>query len=150
MNVQITMTQDLLSAKLAAHVKSWADARPTATIAVSTGARARTAEKNALIAHVQAAYHRNPFYFDRAMLKEIKARLRMKAETGRGLYQEIGKIMLDGVRAHAANEQNMRGHFRKLTAAYAAIKARKYGSMPILRATGELINTLNVVIRSGA
>ncbi len=122
----------------------------TVTIGVVPGGR-RGAAKNALIAQVQKAQQRDPWYLDKDAMTAIRFLLRgaggENADLG-AILRQIGSLMVDATRRNIENQRGPGGAtFRELTARYAAFKRRKYGfTHPILKATSDLIDGLKAVI----
>ena len=138
---------DKMSAIIAGKVR----AVGTVEFDVIPGGR-RGPQLNALIAHVQQARERNPWY----LAKESKEAIRF---TARGLasldyntvsqsIRTIGTLLLDAVRVNVENQRNADGTtFRELTARYAAFKRRKHGFIhSILKATNDLLGGLRVAV----
>lgn len=123
----------------------------TTEIGVIAGGR-RGAAKNALIAQVQAARKRNPWYLDKDAMTAIRFIARGLASEEPGTVasalKQIGALMVDGVRRNIENQKGPGGAtFAELTARYAAFKRRKVGFIhPILRLTGDLMDNLKAVI----
>lgn len=121
------------------------------TIAIATGG-ARGAEKNALIARAQANRQRDPFYLPTEALAKIQALAQTMfglARDARGPVLElIGTVMLATIQSNVDGQRNPGGQpFTPLTVAYAKRKQHRFGFVvPILRATGDLIKGLRVVI----
>jgi hypothetical protein len=119
---------------------------------VAGGARGRA--KNTLIAKVQAAYQRNPFYFSKSTLghivKAVPALFSAAAGARRGTVDFVKQIILAGVLENAGAQKNKGGgRFTPLTLAYARRKAAKWGAKPILSATGDLLGGLKVIVTKG-
>jgi hypothetical protein len=118
-------------------------------VAVVPGGKRGTA-KNALIARVQAAMQRNPWYLDKDTMTMIRFLARGLTDEMRApeALKRIGDLMVDAVRKNIEAQRGPGGKtFRELTAAYAAFKRRKNGFIsPILRATGDLLDNLKAVI----
>lgn len=122
-----------------------------ASVSIVAGG-SRGQDKNTLIAKVQAAVKRNPFYIS----KETREVLRFVARgltsrdynTRRRALDEMGQALLIGVYQNVERQRNPDGTaFKALTAAYAAYKRRKFGFViPVLRATGDLLGGLKVLI----
>lgn len=122
----------------------------TVTIGVATGGR-RGAEKNAMIARVQAGLKRNPWYVDKDTLTAIRFLLRgVSGENADvpSILKQIGDVMVNAVRLHVEQMRNSNGStFAELSARYAAFKRRKYGFIhPILKASNDLLGGLKAVI----
>lgn len=123
----------------------------TVEIGVVPGGRRGTV-KNALIARIQAAMQRNPWYLDKDTMTAIRFLARGLATSDEGrvgdVLKQIGGLMVDAVRKNIERQQGPGGKtFRELTIAYAAFKRRKFGHItPILRATGDLMDNLKAVI----
>jgi len=121
----------------------------TVTIGVVAGGR-RGSAKNALIAQVQAARQRNPWYLDKDTMTAIRFVLRgaggENADLG-AIFRQIGSLMVDSVRRNIGAMRNANGStFAELSARYANFKRRKYGFIhPILRMTGDLMDGLKAV-----
>ena len=126
----------------------------TVTIGIVPGGR-RGAEKNAMIAHVQAGLKRNPWYIDKDTLTAIRFLVRGMASadpaTVSAALKQTGDIMINAVRSHVEQMRNSNGStFAELTARYAAFKRRKFGFIhPILRASNDLLGGLKAVITRG-
>lgn len=123
----------------------------TVEIAVVPGGK-RGSATNALIAHVQAARQRNPWYLDKDALTAIRFVARGLASEESGVavnaLKQIGALMVENVRRNIEAQRGPNGQtFRELTARYAAFKRRRVGFIhPILRATGDLIDGLKAVV----
>lgn len=123
----------------------------TTEIGVVAGGR-RGAAKNALIAQVQAARQRNPWYIDKDAMTAIRFIARGLASEDSGVVanalKQIGALLVEGVRRNIENQKGPGGAtFAELTARYAAFKRRKVGFIhPILRLTGDLMDNLKAVI----
>lgn len=124
-------------------------------IGVAPGGRVRSPEKNALIARVQSALQRNPWYLDKDTMTALRFVARGVASEDVGTVMaaigRLGSLMVDAVRKNIGNQRNASGStFAELTARYAAFKRRKYGFIhPILRATGDLMDNLKAVVIKG-
>lgn len=137
-----------LSQQIAARIQ--AQAGQDVTIAVTTGG-ARGAEKNALIARVQAAHGRNLAYINSRAMQLIRAAipgLFQGAAAARRTAEAIGNAMLISIQENVAAQRNPDGSaFRPLSPNYAAAKRRKFGFVvPVLRASGDLLGGLKVRI----
>lgn len=122
-------------------------------IAVVTGGT-RGASKNALIARVQSAYGRNPFYLNAKTLQVIRAAARGlfgAAGTAKRTSDSIGAAMLVSINENVGKQQNPDGgKFAELTTGYARRKQAKWGFVkPILRASGDLLGGLRVRVTRG-
>lgn len=123
-------------------------------IAVVTGGT-RGATKNALIAKVQAARLRNPFYLNGKALALIKAAAPALFSIGSNAKlaaEAIGNAMLISIQENVSAQKNPDGGtFTGLTTGYARRKQAKWGFVrPVLRASGDLLGGLLVrVTRSG-
>lgn len=115
-------------------------------------AGARGQPKNTLIARVQQAMQRDPFYLDEQAKEAIRFALRglMAAQYSvrKRALEITGEIMLLAIdRAFGAQRNPGGGSFRPLTPAYANAKRRKFGFVtPVLRASGDLLDNLRVRI----
>lgn len=123
---------------------------PTHTINVVAGG-ARGVDKNTLIADVQAGRRRNPWYLSAEAKEALRFVFRpMWADPAKTMsqLQKAGQVILDAIRLNVARQKNKSGSgFQALTPNYAAYKRRKFGFVtPILRATGDLLDGLRVVI----
>jgi hypothetical protein len=113
---------------------------------IPDGKRGTTA--NAMIAHVQAAMQRDPFYLD----EQAKEALRFPAaglaaaqrSTVRRNLELIVELLINAIRRNVEKQRNPSGApFRSLTAAYAKEKRQRFGFVvPILRASGDLLDGL--------
>ncbi len=123
----------------------------TVEIGVVAGGR-RGPEKNSLIARVQAAMKRNPWFIDKDTMQAIRFVARgftsEDASVVASAFKQIGTLLVDGVRQHIGQMKNANGStFTELTTRYAAFKRRKHGFIhPVLRATGDLMDGLRAVI----
>ena len=123
----------------------------TVTIGVVPGGR-RGADKNAMIARVQANLQRDPWYLDKDTMSAIRFLVRGAASSAPSVLapslKQIGDIMINAVRAHVEQMKNSNGStFKELTARYAAFKRRKFGFIhPVLRASNDLLGGLKAVI----
>ena len=122
----------------------------TVQIGVVAGGR-RGPAKNALIAQVQAARQRNPWYLDKDATTAIRFLVRGLAGEDvdqMSVFRQIGGLMVEAVKRNIENQRGPSGAtFRELSARYAAFKRRKYGFIaPILKATGDLIDGLKAVV----
>lgn len=122
-----------------------------ASVSVVAGG-SRGAEKNTLIAKVQAKQLRDPFYVDepgKESLRFVLSGLTAAAYSTRKRALDLaGEIMLNGIGRNVERQQNPGGQsFKELTEKYARAKQRKFGYVvPILKATGDLLGGLRVVI----
>jgi hypothetical protein len=119
-----------------------------ATVDVVAGG-SRGGSKNAMIAAVQKAHARNPFYFDPDTRAVIRDRVHEAMQRDGGLTRDdlnaIGRLMVTGIESHFEAQRNPGGStFRELTEEYAKAKRKKFGDKPILEATGELRNSMGV------
>lgn len=123
----------------------------TTTFSVVAGGR-RGQEKNTLIAQVQAARDRDPWYLSTDSKQAIRFVARGLASfdqsTVINAVSQIGKLLLDAARVNVENQRNASGStFAELSARYAAFKRRKFGFIhPILKATNDLLGGLRVVV----
>ena len=141
-----------LGAAAAAKIKKLGDFE----IVVLAGGGARSTDTNTMIAKVQAKAGRDPWYVSKAFRAEL-ARMIKKAVVARGpdpawdeqALKALGDRLLDAVRANVAAQRNPGGGtFQPLTAGYAKEKRKAVGfEKPILRRTGELLDSLRVVVR---
>jgi hypothetical protein len=141
---------DQIAAAIRSKLLKTSAAIGTVTIGVVAGG-SRGSAKNSLIAQVQAARKRNPWYLDRDTMTAIRFVLRgVGAEDADipGILRRIGGFMVDGVRNHVEQMKNANGStFAELSARYAAFKRRKYGYIhPILSASKDLLNGLRAVV----
>jgi hypothetical protein len=126
----------------------------SAEIGISTGG-VRGADLNAIIARAQANQGRDPFWFPPAVVEELRGRILKALGVNSGargaIYQGIGNVMLTTIQANVDNQRGPGGvSFRALTPEYAKRKQRKFGFItPILRATGDLMAGLKIVITKG-
>lgn len=125
-------------------------AKLTADINVVAGGQ-RGIDANTMIANVQAANRRNPWYLaDKAKdaCRILVRRMAADPALADAQLKRIGRLVLDGILENVANQANRGGKpFKALTAAYAAYKQRKFGfTVPILKATNDLLGGLRVVI----
>lgn len=113
---------------------------------------ARGSAKNTLIARVQQAWQRNPFYLDDQAKQSIAFALRGLTA---GSYSTrlraltlAGEAMKNAIARNLAAQANPDGsNFRALTEKYAAYKRRKFGYVvPIMRASGDLMDNLQVKV----
>ncbi len=131
---------------------------PSGSVAIVTGGR-RGPAKNALIAQVQAARSRNPWFIGADEMTAIRTLLheliRQQAAFGlsRGLaaprfLKDVGDLMVKSVRQNILQQKNKDGStFAELSARYAAFKRRKYGFIhPVLVASRDLIDGLRAVV----
>jgi hypothetical protein len=107
-----------------------------------------------MIARVQAAYKRNPFFINPRAMQLIKAAapgLFQAGASAKRTAEAIGNAMLISIQENVGMQRNPDGSgFRPLTPNYAAAKRRKFGFVvPVLRASGDLLGGLKVRI-SGA
>ncbi len=113
---------------------------------------ARGGAKNAMIAAVHAARGRKGIYVNPKAKQNIRdaAAGLFSAVAGvrRAAEDVIKNLLLVSIGENVQAQRNPDGApFRKLTANYAAFKQRKYGfSIPILRATGDLLGGLKVFV----
>lgn len=108
----------------------------------------RGAHRNAVIALVQAEAGRNPFYLSREQSANVCSQV-AKIATGRGYnWRTVGHTILEAIKENADSQISANGRgFTRLTEAYAKRKAKKHGFViPILKATGDLLNGLKVRI----
>jgi len=126
----------------------------SAEIGIATGG-ARGAELNALIARAQANRGRDPFWFPSNVVDDLRERIRralgVNGPARAAVYQGIGNVMLTTIQSNVDAQRGPGGtSFRSLTPEYARRKQRKFGFVtPILRATGDLMKGLKVVITKG-
>lgn len=113
---------------------------------------ARGAEKNALIAAVQAGRQRSPWYIDSGDMEPIRFVAKALGSADASVRQRaittIGQLMLAAI-AHNVERQRDKsgGRFAPLSKAYAAYKQRKFGFIaPILKATNDLLGNLRVTV----
>ncbi len=117
---------------------------------VAGGSRGQS--KNTLIAKVQQKQLRDPFYLDsqaREAIRFVANGLTAAAySTRKRAVDLIGELMLTSIARNVEKQRNPNGAaFKRLTAAYAAYKKRKFGFIvPLLRASGDLLNGLKVVV----
>jgi hypothetical protein len=152
MSAGVTMDgTDQIAAAIGSKLLKMTQAVGTTEIGVVAGGR-RGAAKNALIAQVQAARQRNPWYLDKDAMTAIRFVARGLASEDSGVVanalKQVGALMVECVRRNIDNQRGPGGAtFRELTARYAAFKRRKYGFIsPILKATGDLIDGLKAQI----
>lgn len=113
---------------------------------------ARGAAKNALIARAQANRNRDPFYLNPGALGaigELAGQIFAAARDARQrLFDTVGDVMLASIQVNVDGQRNPGGQaFRALSLAYARRKQRQFGfTIPILRATGDLLRGLKVVV----
>ncbi len=122
-----------------------------ATVDVVAGG-SRGGAMNAMIAKVQRAHGRNPFYVDpdtRSVLKTmVKAGLAREGGLTSADFTAMGELILRAVRTHMEAQRGPGGAaFRPLSDAYAAAKRKKFGDKPILEASEQLVDTLSVRVR---
>lgn len=112
----------------------------------------RGADKNSLIAKVQAKLGRDPFYLS----DELKEAMRFVVgvafkdeEKRQAQLKKLGQLILDDVLEHIEKGINKGGKaFKDLTDKYAAYKQRKFGfKHPILKATGDLMFGLRAEVK---
>ena len=124
----------------------------TIEIGVVAGGR-RGEAKNALIARVQQAKQRDPWYLDKDTMQAIRFVARGLGSEDENVIEaaikQLGALMVSAVKKNIENQKGPSGlSFRELGARYAAFKRRKYGFIsPILRATGDLMDNLRAVAR---
>jgi len=122
-----------------------------ASVSVVAGG-ARGQSRNTLIAKIQAKQLRDPFYLDQDAREAIQFAINglMSAQYAvrRRALVLVGDLMLNAVGRNVERQENPGGQsFKALTAKYAAAKRRKFGFVtPILKATGDLLGGLRVVI----
>lgn len=110
----------------------------------------RGGAQNAMIAAVQAALDRNPFYVNDKSKAAIVEAIRKLFDSSRGVRamaeNTIKQLLLIAIGENFQAQRNPNGgKFRPLTAAYAAAKRRKFGFVtPVLKATGDLLGGLKV------
>ncbi len=113
----------------------------------------RGPHRNALIARIQEARDRNPWYLGKEALEGIRFASRglisLDATTVASSIRTISDLLLTAVRANVGAMKNPDGSsFRELSAKYAAFKRRKFGFIhPILKATNDLIGGLKVLVK---
>lgn len=123
----------------------------SAEIGIQTGG-ARGADLNALIARAQANRGRDPFWFPADVVKQLRDRIQramsVNVTARQAVYQGIGQAMLAAIQSNVDAQRGPGGtSFRALTPEYARRKQRKFVFVtPILRATGDLMKGLKVVI----
>ena len=144
----VTMTGfDAITNIIAGKVK----AIGTTEFAVVAGG-SRGAAKNALIARVQAALDRDPWYLGRESKEALRFVVRglasPESSTRAAAVKQVGVLLLDAVRSNVEKMKNPNGTtFRELTDRYAAFKRRKHGFIhPILKASNDLLGGLRVVV----
>ncbi len=124
-------------------------------IAVVAGGK-RGALKNALIAHAQANQQRDPFYLNKRAMEVIRFLAKGLVSKAVGVREsaakQMGDAMLISIGENVQGQRNPKGdRFRPLTAGYALRKQRKHGfTIPILKATGDLLSGLRVRITKGS
>lgn len=148
----IELKASSLAPAIEAAVNAWRAAHPAYEVNIVAGSGNRTAAENARIARTQAGLQRNPYYLPGDTLKVIKGLVAAAASDRTWkllVLKQVGEIMRDAVRQNILRQANRSGSkFRSLTEAYAAYKQRKHGFVtPILRATGELMDSLGVEVR---
>ncbi len=125
--------------------------RGNATLHLIAGGK-RGADVNATIAAVQASHGRNPWYIasdDKLILKLMLMRFAVAAETVKSkALNDIGRFVLRSLLSNVTAQRNKDGStFARLTEKYIAYKKRKFGfTVPILKATGDLLGGVRVVI----
>ena len=128
-----------------------AQAIGTVEFAVVAGG-SRGQAKNTMIAKVQQARERDPWFINRESREALKFAARglasIASDTAAAAAQQIKTLLFDAVRTNVENMKNADGTtFRELTARYAAFKRRKFGFIsPILRATNDLLGGLRVMV----
>lgn len=140
-----------VSAAVAAKAKAVMLSTDGIAVSVVAGGN-RGADKNALIAAVQAARKRSPWFIKKG--SETWSALRFVAggltssdySVRKRAVDQIGKLMIEAIGLNVAAQRNQDGSaFAPLTAAYAGYKRRKFGFVaPILKATGDLLGGLRV------
>lgn len=143
--------EDKISSTIEAAIKASIGGMDGASVCVVAGG-ARGGDKNALIAKVQAKQLRDPFYLD----AQAKEAIRFAAQgltaaqysTRKRAAALMGELMLNAIGRNVEKQQNANGGgFKPLSKNYAAYKRRRFGFVtPILRATGDLLKRLKVVI----
>ena len=157
MSVAVTMegTDQIANAIQAALVKIHL---PSGSVEIVAGGR-RGEAKNALIAQVQAARKRNPWYISDDIMSLIRLLLHdlIRQQTAFGLarglvgpqfLKDVGNLMVLSVQENIRQQKNRDGTtFGELSKRYAAFKRRKFGFVsPILKATGDLIDGIKAVV----
>ncbi len=113
----------------------------------------RGPHRNALIARIQQARDRDPWYLGKEAMDGIRFASRgltsFDATTIASSVRTISDLLLTAVRANVEAMKNPDGStFRQLSAKYAAFKRRKFGFIhPILKATNDLIGGLKVLVK---
>jgi len=135
---------------------------PSGSVEIVAGGR-RGEAKNALIAQVQAAKQRNPWYINDDIMLLVRSNLHelIRQQTAFGLgrnlvgpqfLKDVGNLMVLSVQENIRQQKNKDGTtFGELSARYAAFKRRKYGFVhPILVASRDLIDGIKAVIHKTA
>ncbi len=123
-----------------------------ASVSIVAGGK-RGQDKNTLIAKVQAKQLRDPFYLDQQAKVAIRFALNGLTASAYSVRKRAldlaGELMLNGIGRNVERQQNPGGQsFKDLTAKYAAYKKRVHGfTIPILKATGDMLGGLRVVIQ---
>lgn len=152
-DVEFTLTGATdLDQQIERRLNDWVARHSDISVELHAGSGKRAADVNAMIAKVQAKQKRDPWFFDREMLADIKQLITRAASFPRQWrmreLRRVGDRMLAGVLAHVRDQTNKRGAFRALTEEYAKAKQRKHGFVtPILVATGELTLQLTTKVR---
>lgn len=133
---------------------------PSGTVEIVAGGR-RGPAKNSLIAQVQAARKRDPWYINDDIILLIKSLLHdvIRQQTAFGLgknlvgpqfLKDVGNLMVLSVQENIRQQKNKDGTtFGELSKRYAEFKRRKFGyTHPILVASRDLIDGIRAVITS--
>lgn len=161
MSVAVTMegTDQIANAIQAALVKIHL---PAGSVEIVAGGR-RGEAKNALIAQVQGAKRRNPWFINDDVMGAIRALLHdlIRQQTAFGLgrnlvgpsfLRSVGDLMVLSVQENIRQQKNKDGTtFGELSRRYAAFKRRKFGFVaPILVASRDLIDGIKAVVTKAA
>lgn len=135
---------------------------PAGSIEIVAGGR-RGEAKNALIAQVQAAKKRNPWFVNDETMFLIKFLLHELVQqqnafglsrnlVGPKFLKDVGDLMVHAVQDNIRQQKNRDGTtFGDLAKRYAAFKRRKYGFVhPILIASRDLIDGIKAVVHKAA